>query len=246
MKKIIFALLFMLTPVLGQAAGGGVHLDSADIDLHNKDSLRRGAKLFTNYCMSCHSAKFQRYNRMARDLGMTDDQVINNLMFAGDDVGETMTIAMPGAQAEGWFGVAPPDLSLTARSRGPDWIYTYLRSFYLDDSRPFGVNNLVLGNAAMPHVLWQLQGWQQPVYETTVDEDGKEHKKIVDLELVEQGSMTPAEYDQAVRDLTAFMTYVAEPIRLERKRIGLWVIGFLVIFSILAYMLKKEYWKDVH
>ncbi|MAT64464.1 MAG: cytochrome c1 [Gammaproteobacteria bacterium] len=246
MKKIIFALLFMLTPVLAQAAGGNVHLDSADIDLQNKDSLRRGAKLFTNYCLSCHSAQFQRYNRMARDLGMTDDQVINNLMFASKEVGETMTIAMPGEQAEGWFGVTPPDLSLTARSRGPDWIYTYLRSFYLDDSRPFGVNNLIFDKVGMPHVLWQLQGFQQPVYETTVDEDGKEHKAIVDLELVEQGSMSPAEYDQAARDLTAFMTYIAEPIRLERKRIGLWVIGFLVIFTILAYMLKKEYWKDVH
>ncbi len=164
MRKIILSFLLVLLPGLALAAGGGVHLDKADIDLHNKQSLQRGAKMFVNYCLSCHSAQFQRYNRMARDIGLTDDQVIENLMFASDKVGSTMTVAMSRADGKTWFGAPPPDLSLTARSRGVDWLYTYLRTFYVDETRPFGVNNVVFPSVGMPHVLWELQGVQKPVY----------------------------------------------------------------------------------
>lgn len=250
MRKIILSFLLVLLPGLTLAAGGGVHLDKADIDLHNNQSLQRGAKLFVNYCLSCHSAQFQRYNRMARDIGLTDDQVIENLMFASDKVGSTMTIAMSRADGKAWFGAAPPDLSLVARSRGVDWLYTYLRTFYVDDTRPFGVNNVVFPSVGMPHVLTALQGVQKPVYKTVVehDSDGKEtNKEVIDhLELVEPGTMTPVEYDQAMRDLVGFLSYVSEPVQLERKALGVKVILFLLVFLVVAYLLKKEFWKDIH
>ncbi len=242
MRKIILSLLLVLLPGLTFASSGGAHLDKADIDLHNKQSLQRGARLFVNYCLSCHSAQFQRYNRMARDIGLTDDQVIENLMFASDKVGSTMTVAMSRADGKTWFGAAPPDLSLTARSRGVDWLYTYLRTFYVDETRPFGVNNIVFPSVGMPHVLLDLQGVQKPVYKK--DEHGNE---VIDrLEIVEPGKLTPVEYDQAVRDLVGFLTYVSEPVQLERKALGVKVILFLLVLLVVAYMLKKEYWKDVH
>jgi len=245
MKKLIIAFLLATAPVLGMAAGGGVHLDDADIDLSDQASLQRGARLFVNYCLSCHSAKFQRYNRMARDLGLTEDEVKENLMFTTDKIGDTMTIAMTPADAEKWFGVAPPDLSVTARARGVDWLYTYLRSFYIDESRPFGVNNRVFPDVGMPNVLWRLQGMQKAVYK------GEGDQQVID-KLVPadgpagQGEMTPEEFDGAVRDLTAFLSYIAEPIQMERKRLGIWVLLFIAVFFVLAYALKKEYWKDVH
>lgn len=246
MKKTILAFVFAMLPALAMAAGGGAHLDEADVDLTNQQSLQRGAKLFVNYCLSCHSAKFQRYSRMARDIGLTDQQVIDNLMFASDKVGETMTIAMDPQDAAKWFGNPPPDLTLTARSRGEDWIYTYLRTFYADETRPFGVNNQVFDKVGMPNVLWELQGIQKPVYKTVTDSEGGEHQVIERLELVEEGKMTPAEFDQAVRDLVTFMSYMAEPVQLERQRLGWWVLGFLAILFVFAYFLKKEYWKDIH
>ncbi len=242
MRKIILSFLLVLLPGLALAAGGGVHLDKADIDLHNQQSLQRGAKVFVNYCLSCHSAQFQRYNRMARDIGLTDNQVIENLMFASDKVGSTMTVAMSRADGKNWFGAAPPDLSLTARSRGVDWLYTYLRSFYVDETRPFGVNNVVFPSVGMPHVLWELQGVQKAVYKK--DEHGKD---VIDrLEIVEPGKLTPVEYDQTVRDLVGFLSYVSEPVQLERKALGVKVILFLLVLLVVAYLLKKEYWKDVH
>ncbi|HWS02715.1 MAG TPA: cytochrome c1 [Gammaproteobacteria bacterium] len=242
MRKIILSFLLVLLPALTLAAGGGVHLDKADIDLHNQQSLQRGAKVFVNYCLSCHSAQFQRYNRMARDIGLTDNQVIENLMFASDKVGSTMTVAMSRADGKTWFGAAPPDLSLTARSRGVDWLYTYLRTFYVDETRPFGVNNVVFPSVGMPHVLWELQGVQKAVYKK--DEHGKD---VIDrLEIVEPGKLTPVEYDQTVRDLVGFLSYVSEPVQLERKALGVKVILFLLVLLVVAYLLKKEYWKDVH
>jgi len=242
MRKIILSFLLVLLPGLVLAAGGGVHLDKADIDLHNQQSLQRGAKVFVNYCLSCHSAQFQRYNRMARDIGLTDNQVIENLMFASDKVGSTMTVAMSRADGKTWFGAAPPDLSLTARSRGVDWLYTYLRTFYVDETRPFGVNNVVFPSVGMPHVLWELQGVQKAVYKK--DEHGKD---VIDrLEIVEPGKLTPVEYDQTVRDLVGFLSYVSEPVQLERKALGVKVILFLLVLLVVAYLLKKEYWKDVH
>ena len=245
MKKLLIALTF-LAPLAALAAGGpGVHLDSADVDVTDEAALQRGAKYFTNYCLNCHSAKYMRYNKMTA-LGLTEDQIQDNLMFAGDKVGGLMTIAMPSADAEKWFGAAPPDLTLTARLRGEDWLYTYLRSFYADPSRPFGVNNLVFPSVGMPHVLWELQGVQQAVWEETAGPDGEPHKSIKGLELTEPGKLSAEEYDQVARDIVTYLSWLAEPMQQERKELGLWVLLFLAVFSVLAYFLKKDYWKDVH
>ena len=241
MKKLIVVLLLAAAPVLGFAAGGGAHLDDADIDVSDQASLQRGARIFVNYCLSCHSAQYQRYNRTAKDLGLTEEEVKENLMFTTDKFGDTMTIAMSPVDAEAWFGVAPPDLSVTARARGVDWLYTYLRSFYIDESRPFGVNNIVFPDVGMPHVLWELQGMQKAVY---TEHDG--HKVFEKFEQVTPGTMSAAEFDFAMTDLTAFLSYIGEPIQTERKRIGVWVLSFIAVFFVLAYLLKKEYWKDVH
>ena len=241
MKKLFFAFLLAAAPVLGFAAGGGAHLDDADIDVSDQESLQRGARIFVNYCLSCHSAQYQRYNRTARDLGLTEDEVKENLMFTTDKIGDTMTIAMKPVDAAAWFGVAPPDLSVIARARGVDWLYTYLRSFYIDEARPFGVNNIVFPDVGMPHVLWELQGMQKAVF---AEEDGQ--KVFNKFEQVTPGTMSAAEFDGAMLDLTAFLSYIGEPIQTERKRIGMWVLSFIAVFFVLAYLLKKEYWKDVH
>ena len=247
MKKLIVTIAFMALPGLVLAAGGGgYHLDRAPIDLSNQASLQRGAALFVNYCMGCHSAEYQRYNRMARDIGLTDEQVKENLIFTGAKVGDTMQNAMPKENAKRWFGAAPPDLTVIARARGVDYLYTYLRTFYLDESRPYGVNNAAFPAVGMPHVLWQLQGWQKPVYETVKDASGEDKQVIEGFEIVTPGSMSPSQFDSAMADLVNFMAYIAEPIQLERKRLGWWVLGFLVICFAVFYPLKKEYWKDVH
>ncbi|MFZ1641514.1 MAG: cytochrome c1 [Candidatus Contendobacter sp.] len=247
MKKTLIALALLALPGLSLAAGGeGYPLEKAPIDLHSKASLQKGAKLFVNYCMGCHSLEYQRYNRMARDIGLTDEQVKDNLIFTGAKVGETMKNAMPKASAKIWFGVAPPDLSVIARARGVDYLYTYLLTFYQDSTRPFGVNNAAFPNAGMPHVLWELQGMQKPVFETHKDHDGNETKVIKEFELVQPGSMSPPEYREAVTDLVNFLAYVGEPIQLERQRIGIWVILFLGLAFVVFYLLKKEFWKDVH
>ncbi|MCB1878720.1 MAG: cytochrome c1 [Gammaproteobacteria bacterium] len=240
MKKLIVASILALVPLFALASGSG-HLDDADLDMGDQASLQRGAKYFVNYCLSCHSAKYQRYNRTARDLGLSEDEVKENLMFTTDKIGETMTIAMDPENANSWFGVTPPDLSVIARARGVDWIYTYLRSFYLDESRPFGVNNVVFPDVGMPHVMWQLQGTQKAVF---TEHDGQ--KVFEKFEQVTPGSLSPSEFDAAMRDLTAFLSYVGEPIQMERNRLGIWVLLFIAVFFVLAYLLKKEYWKDVH
>ena len=241
MKKLIVAFLLAAAPALGFSAGGGADLDDADIDVSDQASLQRGARLFVNYCLSCHSAQYQRYNRTARDLGLTEDEVKEHLMFTTDKIGDTMTIAMSPEDATAWFGVAPPDLSVIARARGVDWLYTYLRSFYIDESKPFGVNNVVFPDVGMPHVMWELQGMQKAVF---TEENGQ--KVFQKFEQVTPGIMSTAEFDDAMRDLTAFLSYIGEPIQTERKRIGKWVLLFIAVFFVLAYLLKKEYWKDVH
>jgi ubiquinol-cytochrome c reductase cytochrome c1 subunit len=246
MKKLIVVLLLAAAPMLGLASGEGPHLDAANIDLGDQASLQRGAKYFVNYCLSCHSAKYQRYNRMAKDLGLTEDEVINNLMFTTDKIGDTMNISMTTAQGKAWFGNPPPDLSVLIRARGVDYIYTYLRSFYLDEKRPFGVNNTVFPDVAMPHVLWELQGTQKAVYKTETDAKGVEHEVFEGFEPVTPGTLSAEEYDQVARDLTAFLSYVGEPIQMERKAMGKWVLLFIAVFFVLAYLLKKEYWKDIH
>ena len=246
MAKRILALALLLTPAVGLAAGAGVELERVNIDISNQASLQRGARYFVNYCLGCHSAKYVRYNRLAEDLGLTEDQLVENLMFTGLRPHDTMENAMPPVDASTWFGQAPPDLSLVARSRGTDWIYGFLKSFYVDPSKPTGTNNFVLAGASMPHVLWDLQGIQKAVFHTETDEAGHSHTSFDRFELVTPGRLSPEEYDGVIRDLVTFLSYIGEPVQLKRKSLGIKVILFLVVFLLFAYGLKKEIWKDVH
>lgn len=245
MKKIIIPFLLLFGSTVW-AAGTGPKLDKANIDLGNEASLQRGAKLFVNYCQGCHSLKYQRYQRMADDIGLTHEEVKDNMIFGEQKIGDLMTSAINPLDAEAWFGTAPPDLSVITRARGVDWIYSYLRSFYIDEKRPFGVNNTVFPDVGMPHVLWEMQGMQKANFSEEKDADGNVHKVFKGFEAVSAGTMDPAEFDNAMRDLTAFLSYVGEPAQMVRKQIGIYVILFLLIFTVLAYLLKKEYWKDVH
>lgn len=228
------------------AAGGGLPLDHANTNISSKASLQRGARLFVNYCLSCHSAKFMRYGRLAQDLGLTEDQVKDNLMMVPGKLGDVMTVAMREDEAIEWLGAAPPDLSVVARSRGVDWLYTFLRSYYADESRPSGWNNTVYENTSMPNVLWELQGIRNPVWETHTEESGLVTRTLTAWEQVTEGSLTEAEYDSAIRDLVTYMEYMGEPAKLQRASIGVWVLMFLALFTFLAYLLKVEYWRDVH
>jgi ubiquinol-cytochrome c reductase cytochrome c1 subunit len=220
MKKLfnttLFAMATMLISFNAHTSGVGVHLESANTDVTDEASLQRGAKSFMNYCSGCHSIELMRYNRIAKDLNINETDMAKNLMFNADNTGSNIFSSMDETNANKWFGITPPDLSLTARARGTDWIYTYLKGFYADDSRPYGVNNHVLENASMPDILWQL----------------KQDK-------------TEEEFNRDVRDITNFLDYVSEPVMLIRYEIGVKVLGFLFILFILSYLLKKEYWKDV-
>ena len=244
MKKLIIG-LFALLPSLTMAAGPSVPLMDANIDLKDNASLQRGAKLFMNYCLGCHQMQYQRYERTFRDIGIPTEIGQEQLIFDGSKVGSHIKNAIGKDDAAKWFGAAPPDLTLVARVRGTDWIYTYLKSFYKDESRPFGVNNIVFPSVGMPHVLQELQGLPTPITEE-VEEHGHTVTKVVGTETDGTGEMSDDEYDRAARDLTNFLAYVGEPSRLESEALGLKVIGFLVILFILAFMLKKEYWRDVH
>ncbi|WJI16810.1 cytochrome c1 [Pseudoxanthomonas winnipegensis] len=225
------------------AAEGGATLQAGN-DLSDKASLQRGAKLFMGYCSGCHSLKYLRYSRMAQDLGLTEDQVMANLNFTGAPVGQQVQVAMPHDGATKWFGKMPPDLSLIARVRGPDWVYTYLKSFYLDESRPLGWNNKLFPNASMPNPLWELQGLQHAKFGP---EDPQTKEKPVEaLVLASPGTESPAEFDRTVRDITNFLEYAGEPAALKRQSMGVWVILFLAGLTFLAFLLKKEFWKDVH
>jgi ubiquinol-cytochrome c reductase cytochrome c1 subunit len=246
MKKLIAAFLLSVVPAVAFASGGDVHLDHANVDLRDQASLQRGAKLFAEYCMGCHGLKYARYERVGNDIGMTADEVKNQLIVAGGKIGDLMKTSMTSADAEKYFGTVVPDLTLVARLRGADWVYTYLRSFYLDDKRPFGVNNILFPDVGMPHVLAGLQGVQKAVFKEEPGPDGHPHKVFEKFEQATPGKLSPGEYDAAVRDLTAYLTYMAEPMKLERQSLGIKVMLFLVLFFVLAYFLKKEYWKDVH
>jgi ubiquinol-cytochrome c reductase cytochrome c1 subunit len=243
------AAVALLLPVLAFASEAEVKLDRAPIDPHDTVSLQRGAHTFVNYCLNCHSAGYMRYNRL-RDLGLTEQQIRDNLVFTGGKVGDLMKTALNPQEGKEWFGTAPPDLTVIARSRsseagsGTDWLYTYLRTFYRDPSRPTGWNNVVYHNVAMPHALWQLQG-EQVLKEA--QEQGPGYMRTVQkLVLDKPGTLKPAEYDQVVADLVNYMTYMSEPARDERVKIGLVAIIVLSILIALSYALKKEYWKDVH
>ncbi len=235
MKKQLIAFVFALLPAFAFGAGGNVHLDEFEADLTNNESLQNGMKFFVENCMGCHSAKYQRYERAADDIGMDKAYIEENLIRGGAKIGETMNIAMDPNDAKNWFGAPPPDLSLGARLRGSDWVYTYLRSFYVDEARPWGVNNKVFKDVGMPNVLAPLQG---------VQVCKGEHCE--ELELVKAGSMSPEEFDKAIYDLTNFMTYMGEPSRLKSETMGKWVLAFLALLFVFAYLLKKEYWKDVY
>jgi len=225
-RYLIFVIALLGLPQAGLAAGGSnVPLDKVDIDLKkDRESLRNGAKLFVDYCLNCHAAALMRYSRIGQDLGMSDEELATELLTAGGKIGDTMTIVMQPKEAAEWFD---------------------LRGFYRDDSRPWGVNNSVFKDVAMPHALWELQGLQEARFETHVDADGHEREIITGFTLVEPGSMSPEAYDAAMRDLVNFMVYLSEPSKLQRLELGKWVLAFLFVFFILAYMLKKEFWKDI-
>ncbi|HZR02514.1 MAG TPA: cytochrome c1 [Burkholderiales bacterium] len=241
MTKLL--LLILLLPFAATAADEHVRLDQAPIDIRDAASLQRGAKIFVNYCLNCHSAQYMRYNRLV-DIGLTDQQIRDNLMFASNKVGDTMTVAMRKADGAKWFGTAPPDLTVVARSRGPDWIYTYLRSYYRDDSTTTGWNNLVFPSVAMPHVLWELQGQQVLTVETHEGAHGKEQHRT--LALASAGTLSSPEYDKLVADLVNYLVFMGEPMQITRTRMGYVVLMGLAVLFVLAYLLKKEYWKDVH
>jgi ubiquinol-cytochrome c reductase cytochrome c1 subunit len=227
----------------GQHAGGAaLHMEPANNDVGDIASLQRGAKYFVNYCLGCHSAQYVRYNRVGEDLGLTEEQLVENLMFTGQRPFDTMENALLEQDAARWFGVAPPDLSLIARSRGADYLYNFLRGFYQDESTQTGANNLWLANTSMPHVLWQLQGVRRLVPGDSAATTGG----APELEVVRAGAMSEAEFDDAVRDIVNFLDYIGEPMQLERRAVGIRVIAFLLVFLLIAYMLKREIWKDVH
>jgi ubiquinol-cytochrome c reductase cytochrome c1 subunit len=247
MRKLIVASILFLGPALAPTlslAEEGVKLESAGIDLTDKPSLQRGAKYFVNYCMGCHSLKYMRWNRMADDIGIDETDLRKNLIFTGAKPGDLMTNAMRPEDGEKWFGTAVPDLTLVTRWRSPDWVYTYLKSFYQDDTRPWGVNNVVFPKVGMPDVVASLQGEQKAIYGKPQEPGAA--PPIERLELVKPGKLTPEQYDAMARDITNFLTYVGEPMRLERQHLGIYVLLFLAVFFALAYFLKKEYWKDVH
>ncbi len=245
MRKITNILFILcLAPLVALASESTVKLDHAPIRSSDKLSLQRGAKTFVNYCLSCHSAEYMRYNRL-RDIGLTENQISDNLIFTGQKVGELMTVAMRTKEAKQWFGVAPPDLSVIARSRGADWLYTYLRKFYRDESTATGWNNLVFDKAAMPHVLYQLQGEQSLVTNTVDDGHGGTHE-VKELKLDKPGALSKTEYEAYVADLVNFLVYLGEPAATKRVQIGIIVMLFLFGMLALTYALKHEYWRDIH
>ncbi|MGH8120036.1 MAG: cytochrome c1 [Gammaproteobacteria bacterium] len=242
---VIAGLIFTLFPIVltAKSTPGAYHMTVNTADIK---SLQRGARIFVNYCTGCHSASYMRYNRLAADLEITEDTLKSNFMFGTDKTGNTMEIAMKSSDALRFFGVVPPDLSVIARSRGADWLYEYFLTFYRDPARPTGVNNVKFRDVAMPHVLWDLQGYQKPVYKKIVHADGSSSAAIEKLVQDTAGRLKPEEYRQAVYDLVNFLVYLSEPAKLQRQKIGVWVLFYLLAFLVLAYLLKKEYWKDVH
>ncbi len=248
MKKLLLALLFAPLAALvspAGAAGGGYRLDPSPHLANDLVSLQSGARTFVNYCLNCHGAQYMRYNRMQQDLELTEAQIKDNLMFPAEKVGETMKVAMSTADGKAWFGVPPPDLSVIARSRGADWLYTYLRTFYRDPKAANGWNNSVFPNVGMPHALWTLQGERGLEIVKTKDKSGHETVEYKWTQ-ISPGRMSTTQYDATVRDLVNFLVYVGEPAAQTRKMVGVWVLFAIGILFCFAYALKKEYWKDVH
>jgi ubiquinol-cytochrome c reductase cytochrome c1 subunit len=250
LKNLIAVLT--LVPVLALAAEGGVPLDRAPDHTTSLPALQNGARLFVNYCLNCHSASAMRYNRL-QDIGLTEEQIKQNLLFTSDKVGDLMTTSMTTKDGRQWFGAAPPDLSVIARAKssgagsGSDWLYTYLRTFYKDDTRPIGWNNLVFPNVGMPHALWELQGIREAKFVDEKDPHDPEKTvhKFAGFEQVKPGTLSPLEYDIAVADLVSFMNWMSEPVQNKRRQLGVWVLLFMGIFVVLAWRLNASYWKEV-
>jgi len=251
MKKILLSLLLTicsLTSVL--ANSDGIAWDRAPNKTNDVVSLQKGAKLFVNYCLNCHSAAYMRFNRL-KDIGLTESQIKENLLFTTDKVGDTMKISMDPQQAKEWFGGVPPDLTVIARSRaghggtGADYLYTYLRSYYRDETKATGWNNLAYPNVGMPHVLWQLQGERKAVFETA-HEHGHEVHVFKGFEQLTPGTMNSVEYDQAIGDLVGYLQWMGEPSQNTRVQVGVWVLLFLLVFTFFAWRLNAAYWKDIH
>ena len=243
--RLVFALTAAFFSISAFAAGGGAELEKSEIDPGNIHSLQRGARNFMNYCSGCHSAKYVRFNTIGKYLELSDEQLVDNLMFNADKTFETINVSMRSNDAQRWFGTAPPDLSLMARSKGADYIFNFLQGFYVDPESPTGVDNRVLEGTSMPHVLWELQGFQKAVYSAHEDEDGNTIEHFEGMEPVTSGSMNAEEFDEFVRDTTNFLAYIAEPIRSDRRKLGVWVMMFLIFFLIISSMLKKQIWKDI-
>ena len=250
MKKLTAGLALALSLIGGvQASSGGIAWDKAPVKTNDLASLQNGAKLFVNYCLNCHSASFMRFNRL-KDIGLTEQQIKDNLLFPTDKVGDTMRASIDPKQAALWFGANPPDLTLVARSRsghggtGADYLYTYLRTYYRDETKPTGWNNLAFPNVGMPNPLWEVQGERRPVYDT-VEEHGHETHVFKGWEQVKPGTLSPLQYDQAVGDLVNYLQWMSEPAQNSRVRIGVWVLIFLTFFSFIAWRLNAAYWKDV-
>jgi ubiquinol-cytochrome c reductase cytochrome c1 subunit len=250
MKKLLSTLALLGATVLALSAmparaEGEFPLDRAPDNAENIASLQHGAQLFVNYCLNCHSANLMRYSRL-QDIGISQKEIEKNLLFTTDKVGNTMTVAMRPDDAKAWFGATPPDLSVEARARNRDWLYTYLRSFYRDDTRPTGWNNMVYENVSMPHVLWQLQGQRTAKFEDEIDENTKEKvKKFVGYQQVTPGTMSPVDYDSAVADLVSYLSWMSEPTQKTRRQLGVWVLLFLGVLSFFAWRLNAAYWKDI-
>ena len=240
-QNLFLGVMLAAASVPALAAGGGdTAMEPSGVNVQDISSVQRGAKWFVNNCHGCHSLDYMRYNRLAEDLGLSEEMVVENLMFADKKIGETMSIAMSKDDAARWFGKAPPDLSVIGRSRGTEWLYNFLIGYYEDDRGNW--NNTLLANAAMPHPLWKLQGIQKPVYE----EHAEGHRTISELKLATPGTQSEEEYRQTVRDIVAFLAYVGEPAVLKRKQVGVWVLVFLAVLAFLTYLLKREFWRDVH
>jgi ubiquinol-cytochrome c reductase cytochrome c1 subunit len=254
MKKFFASLLLALGFLSGASANeGGIPWDRFPYEkMSDVAALQNGAKLFVNYCLNCHSAAYMRYNRL-RDLDLTEDQIKKNMLFATEKVGDVMKTSLDPKQAKEWFGATPPDLSVIARSRagsngtGADYLYTYLRTYYRDETRPTGWNNLAFPNVGMPHALWELQGQRAARFEEVKDphEEGKTTHRFVGFEQVTPGKLDAHQYDEAVGDLVAYLNWMAEPAQGQRVRLGVWVLIFLGIFTVIAWRLNAAYWKDV-
>jgi ubiquinol-cytochrome c reductase cytochrome c1 subunit len=250
MKKLILTLITAFGLVSGAlAAEGGIAWDKAPNKTNDLGALQHGAKLFVNYCLNCHSAAFMRFNRLT-DIGLTEQQIKDNLLFTTEKVGETMKASIDPKQAKDWFGGNPPDLTLIARSRaghngtGADYLYTYLRTYYRDSEKATGWNNLAFPSVGMPHVLWELQGEREPIWEVK-QEHGHEVKVLTGWKQVTPGTLSPREYDAAVADLVGYLQWMAEPAQNTRVRVGVWVLLFLTIFTLIAWRLNAAFWKDV-